>query len=109
MIDEKLKDIARQLILINPHYAKTEEVVLETIAQIKQAFAEDGYVLADEKYLSRLTGEMAKILRKGGLITGQEWYDRFGNALFDYIVVDEENHMVRLVDIRKAAKKAARL
>ena len=65
MIDDKLKDILK--------YRRLLEIgSKEAIAQIKQAFADEGYRSTIEEVLP----ELIEVWHKQGYMTGREWFDK---------------------------------
>ena len=48
-----------------------------TIPEIKQAFAETGYVLIPQAQVGKLDGVEIMSINGKEVMTGQEWYDRF--------------------------------
>lgn len=75
------------------------------VAQIKQAFAEEGYVKVSKDNQDKIKTATIYSINHGQyeLMTGQEWYERFEKEL--------NNHPIKLqgTEIMRAAKKAAGL
>lgn len=84
-LDNKLREI---LIATQPE--EIPVTIDEAVDQIKQAFAEAGYV------------PIVGFLKDNGWLTGQEWYERFEKQLPPFSLVPFE-------DIIEAAKRASGL
>jgi hypothetical protein len=119
-LDEKLKDI---LNLINKSLA--EDVQMWVIPQIKQVFADAGYITPEQvaktqdlvNQMANLANDMARVptvqyvsitddqREARMLMTGQEWYDRFEKELKSGLALPE----VMDIWVRVSAKRAAGL
>lgn len=89
-LDDKLREIV-------DFEGETEEYANETIAQIKQAFADEGWIH------SPLVDYQFKRIKSGELMTGQEFFDRFEPLLEDI----DLNSKTRYRELKEAAKKAS--
>lgn len=85
----------------NPGIPKTEDA----IAQIKQAFAEEGYISVKEDY------ELKVDIDNSLSMAGREWYERFSAALTSYgcLRINVGSVDWDSGDVMRAAKKAAGL
>lgn len=98
-LDDKLRETLTKYrnLLLEPeeHYVEDKLTQAKAIAQIHQAFAEEGYTTADQ---------LAKNLSsKINIMTGQEWYDRFEKELEPI-----RRTMPRTIfKVKEAARKAA--
>lgn len=80
--------------------------------EIISAFAEDGWALIDEKFITKLTLDAAQKfhlisdieINPVPYMTGQEWYERFEKEVNNF---SEDATDIDLDDIDHAAKRAA--
>lgn len=81
-LDEKLREIFR-----NPEWGQYRNNWQFEIAQIKAAFAEEGYVQVPQvEIVTRYeAGKKPELFMVNGeeVMTGQEWYDRFEKEVMD--------------------------
>lgn len=106
MLDDKLREI-----LENTAIQAGVPPVDEAINQIKQAFADEGYVnIPMVETVTRFErGHVPEIYMVNGkeVMTGQEWYDRFAHEL--EVELDHKIDRTWNIAIYKAAKRAAGL
>lgn len=98
-IDEKLREIV-QAVWDNGDGAMNDMDVDAALPKIKQAFTDAGYI-------SKLTSDA--YLEASGYLTGQEWYDRFEDAISE--MSQQQGLLVDYTFNRfvQAAKRAAGL
>lgn len=102
-LDDKLKELKIQL-----DYEDGRHLSDGDIAQIKQAFYEDGWIDVRGIRWNYKALHDIDIKPNGEVMTGQEWYDRFGKELQkhqDYKHVEDTFYMDTIV--KEAARKAA--
>jgi hypothetical protein len=112
MLDERLRELLSQ-ITTGGHYVRlnrqAQQLVDSQSAQIKQAFADEGYVHVPQvEVVTRYeAGKKPEVFMVNGkeVMTGQEWYSRFEPLLEDI----DLNSPTRYQQIKTAAKKASRL
>lgn len=79
----------------------------EGVEKVKQAFKDAGWFSLSE---SATGGRLISTVKQyEGLMTGQEWYDRFSKEMSDRFSMwgDGSNGFVELKPTKEAAKKAA--
>ncbi len=109
-LDDKLREILHQAGYGSEMIYETDDAL---VAQIKQAFADGGYVQVPKE----VQETWREYNRMAGYMTGQEWYDRFQIELARDQTKWEINHLSevpkflgkRTVYVLEAAKKAAGL
>lgn len=106
-IDDKLREIVGAIIY-DGHKNGVTTPTEPWVVNIKQAFADEGYVQFKYEPGAKVFTEEEglQLLLDKGFMTGQEWYDRFEKELDK--MSDTKNLWVG-TGIDKAAKKAARL
>jgi hypothetical protein len=93
-----LDDKLRELKLKGKLYVETDsmerylELSDEAIAQIKQAFSDEGYSNGQWKMAAAL-----------GLLTGQEWYDRFTKEYIILVETLKDKELAALLGAKRAA------
>lgn len=94
-LEDKLRKIVEK-------YENTDSDVL--VAQIIQAFKDEGWVKVDLRY----TPPMDVFTTNPKYMTGQEWYERFENELGN-TVVSADNVPAVVLACKESAKKASGL
>lgn len=116
-----MSNLDDKLIKIFENYVDSHNDFTGTIQEVKQAFAEEGYVPFDkmpeyEFYVCSLCGNHVQGVFKTAhdqlhkdakpTMTGQEWYDRFKEMLKEFV---GDARSVRTSSVISLAKKAAGL
>lgn len=118
-LEQKLRDIFDKNIELSGNVLTLFED--DCIAQIKQAFADAGYITPEQvaksqelvNAMARHAQELAKLpvaVREIGTMTGQEWHRRFTDALGKPTYMDDIDgrHSVYKIEwISEASKRAA--
>lgn len=97
-LDDKLREVIYGWVTADMDVTE-EEHIDKMVAQIKQAFADEGYI--DSKNLEHLFS----VARATGLMTGQEFYDRFRSE----VAKELNEHAMPTGFVMRAAKKASGL
>lgn len=100
-LDEKLFDIIGGV--IDMYTIEPELTFEEAVAQIKQAFADEGYAHFEGNQEQQAA--IANMILGNKVMTGQEWYERFKQAMAEEFEVDVDGASSE--SVTKAAKKAA--
>lgn len=82
----------------------------DAVKQIKEAFAEEGYVHLPQGYVGKLEGVEIMHINGKQVMTGQEWYERFEKQYHmsaDWIAGDPEMGDDAELDVLNAAKRAS--